>query len=895
MADTGIDRIAADNTDTAIVTPKGEIRVSVRSLVEFILRHGDIDNRHNGAPENAMQEGSRIHRMIQKRMGADYEAEVFLRYTYPTDKYVLTVEGRADGIIDNSDGIVIDEIKGTYRDLSKMKEPAPLHVAQAKCYAYMYGLQRECRELRVRMTYCNIESEELRYFYIDYAFDELAAWFEELILSYRKWADYTWEWKELRQHSIEVLDFPFDYREGQKELVTHVYSTIYHQKKLFLEAPTGIGKTISTIFPSVKAMGKGMGEKIFYLTAKTITRTVAEDTFGILREKGLKFKSVILTAKEKICFMEETECNPESCPYAKGHYDRINEAMYALLTKEESFTREKIEEYAIRYQVCPFEFCLDMSVFADGIICDYNYLFDPHVYLKRFFGEGNGGDYLFLIDEAHNLLERGREMYSASLLKEDFMELKRKIKQTVVSELSESQNKSQVSGQMTLDMTDSSLTASESKEMENTDLKESGDMMYDNEDTVYFSRKKKRHLYGKSLLVREGYGELMIQQLEACNKELLDLKRECENYVLVDDIDAFTNRLLRLYAIMSDYLEEQEEIKLPVREDILDFYFDVGHFLETYEVVDENYVKYTQLGEDGTFMIKLFCVNPRENLKECMMRGRSSILFSATFLPIQYYKELLGGEPEDYEVYAKSIFNPEKRALFIANDVTSKYTRRSEDEYYRIARYIDEIVRMRNGNYMVFCPSYSFLHTVYDIYLECFAGEDKECIIQQDYMNEEEREAFLNRFRGNECCDLGASINMNIEEEDESTLIGFCIMGGIFGEGIDLKNDSLIGAVIVGTGLPQVCNEREILKGYFDENGSNGFDYAYRYPGMNKVLQAAGRVIRTADDLGIVALLDERFLQFYYRKMFPREWNNFETVSVDTIAKRVEKFWDSWL
>lgn len=895
MADTGIDRIAADNTDTAIVTPKGEIRVSVRNLVEFILRHGDIDNRHNGAPENAMQEGSRIHRMIQKRMGADYEAEVFLRYTYPTDKYVLTVEGRADGIIDNSDGIVIDEIKGTYRDLSKMKEPAPLHVAQAKCYAYMYGLQRECRELRVRMTYCNIESEELRYFYLDYAFDELAAWFEELILSYRKWADYTWEWKELRQHSIEALDFPFDYREGQKELVTHVYSTIYHQKKLFLEAPTGVGKTISTIFPSVKAMGKGMGEKIFYLTAKTITRTVAEDTFGILREKGLKFKSVILTAKEKICFMEETECNPDNCPYAKGHYDRINEAMYALLTKEESFTREKIEEYAIRYQVCPFEFCLDMSLFADGIICDYNYLFDPHVYLKRFFGEGNGGDYLFLIDEAHNLLERGREMYSASLLKEDFMELKRAIKQTVVSELSESQNKSQVSGQMTLDMTDSSLTASESKEMENTGLKESGNMMDDNEDTVYFSRKKKRHPDGKSLLVREGYGELMIQQLEACNKELLGLKRECENYVLVDDIDGFTNRLLRLYAIMGDYLEEQEEIKLPVREDILDFYFDVGHFLETYEVVDENYVKYTQLGEDGTFMIKLFCVNPRENLKECMMRGRSSILFSATFLPIQYYKELLGGEPEDYEVYAKSIFNPEKRALFIANDVTSKYTRRSEDEYHRIARYIDEIVRMRHGNYMVFCPSYSFLHTVYDIYVECFAGEDKECIIQQDYMNEEEREAFLNRFRGNEHCDLEASINMEIEEEEESTLIGFCIMGGIFGEGIDLKNDSLIGAVIVGTGLPQVCNEREILKGYFDENGSSGFDYAYRYPGMNKVLQAAGRVIRTADDLGIVALLDERFLQFYYRKMFPREWDNFETVSVDTVAKRVEKFWDSWL
>ncbi|MCD7836362.1 MAG: ATP-dependent DNA helicase [Lachnospiraceae bacterium] len=867
MPDKETEPVITDNIDTHIALPKGEIRVSVRNLVEFILRHGDIDSRRGAAPENAMQEGSRIHRMIQKRMGSDYNAEVFLRYTCPTDRYVLTVEGRADGIIDNSDGIVIDEIKGTYRDLVKVNEPAPLHVAQAKCYAYMYGLRRDCTEIRVRITYCNIESEEIKYFYLDYTFDELAEWFDRLIADYRRWADYTWDWKELRQRTISELEFPFEYREGQRELVSHVYSTIYHKKKLFLEAPTGVGKTISTIFPAIKAMGMGMGDKIFYLTAKTITREVAEDTLGILRSRGLKFKSVILTAREKLCFMEETECNPEGCPYAKGHYDRVNTAMYELLTGEECFTRERIEEYAIKYKVCPFELCLDMSLFADGVICDYNYLFDPHVYLKRFFGDGSSGDYLFLIDEAHNLLERGRKMYSASLVREEFMELKRQLKQTVVSELSEGRKKSQIEGQMTFDMTNMSLTESEIVKTGNAG--------------------------GKSLLVREGYGELMIQQLEACSRELLALKRENEGCVLAESIDGFTNRLLRLYATMGDYLGGQEEAKLPVRDAVLDLYFDVAHFLETYETVDENYVKYTQLREDGTFMLKLFCVNPAKRLRECMLRGRSTILFSATFLPIQYYKELLGGEPEDYEVYAKSVFNPEKRALFIANDVTSKYTRRSEDEYYRIARYIDEIVSMRQGNYMVFCPSYSFLHRVYNIYMDCFAGGDRECIIQQDSMSEEEREAFLNRFRGNEDCHPENLINMEIEEEDY-TLIGFCVMGGIFAEGIDLKNDSLIGAIIVGTGLPQVCNEREILKAYFDQRGSSGFDYAYRYPGMIKVLQAAGRVIRTADDVGIVALLDERFLQYYYRKMLPREWNYFETVSIDTIAERVEKFWDSW-
>ncbi|MCM1552080.1 MAG: ATP-dependent DNA helicase [Butyrivibrio sp.] len=913
--------------------PPGEVRISVRALVEFLLRQGDIDNRHQASPENAMQEGSRIHRMIQRRMGADYQAEVGLRYTFPTENYTLVVEGRADGIIDNAQGVTVDEIKGTYRELSHMKEPVPVHVAQAKCYAYIYSLQKELQEIRVRMTYCNIETEDIRYFYEDYTFPQLERWFLGLIGDYRKWSDYTWEWRRVRQRSIEGLEFPFPYREGQRELVSYVYQTIYHKRKLFLEAPTGVGKTISTIFPAVKAMGKGMGDRmgdrLFYLTAKTITRTVADDTLEILRGKGLRFKSVILTAKEKICFMGHTECNPDSCPYAKGHYDRINEAMYALLTAEERFSREVIEEYAVQYQVCPFEFCLDMSLFADAIIGDYNYLFDPHVYLKRFFAEGAAGNYLFLIDEAHNLVERGREMYSASLLKEDFLELKREIQQTIMSELEGKNRSNQVSGQMTLDMTGMSqdkagnlvsasltdvssgglfgisdqVSATESDEASATTPLEVSDA--DTDEAFGKAGKSSAKASGKSaktsakrgghsILVRQGYGEKLKHRLDACNKQLLELKRECESSRQVEEIDGFVNALMRLYSTMSDYLEEQGEAALPVRERILDFYFEVSHFLNIYERVDEHYIKYTQMQEDGSFLLKLFCVNPRENLKECMARGRSSILFSATLLPIQYYKELLGGEPEDYEVYAKSVFNPEKRGLFIANDVTSKYSRRSDEEYYRIARYVDEIVRNRHGNYMVFCPSYSFMQKIYALYEEHFATEEKECIIQQDSMSEEDREAFLDRFRGNSDLDLQQEIHMDIEVEDH-TLIGFCVLGGIFGEGIDLKNDSLIGAIIVGTGIPQVCYERELLKKFFDEREENGFDYAYRYPGMNKVLQAAGRVIRTVEDVGIIALLDERFLQMSTRRLFPREWESFETVSVDGIAKRVERFWDSWL
>lgn len=825
-----------------------EIRISVRELVEFILRGGDIDNRHHASPDHAMQEGGRIHRMIQRRMGSEYQAEVFLRYTHPAGDYCLVLEGRADGIIDKPESVTVDEIKGTYRELSYMKEPVPVHLAQAKVYAAMFlrGLcHRELREIHVQMTYCHLETEEIRYFQYRFDVKEISEWFDDLIQSYLKWSDYRFQWKRQRDDSIRRLEFPFPYREGQRELVKYVYQTIYHGKKLFLEAPTGVGKTISTVFPAVKAMERGMGQKLFYLTAKTITRTVADNTFALLREKGLQFKSVILTAKEKTCFMEETECNPEYCPYAKGHYDRVNDAMYALLTHEESFGRELVERYAREYRVCPFELCLDMSLFADGIICDYNYLFDPHVYLKRFFSEGVKGEYLFLIDEAHNLLERGREMYSAALVKEDLLALKNSL-----LKLQEAQG----------------------------------------------GRKRpEENIPGRSVLVSRGFAARLIRQLENCNKEMLALKRECEQCRVVEQIDSLTALLLHLQGTIESYLEEQEETALPQREEILEFYFNLTHFLEIYELLDEKYIKYTQLREDGSFMLKLFCVDPSGNLRECMKRGRSSILFSATFLPIQYYKSLLGAEESDYEVYANSVFNPEKRALFIAEDVTSKYTRRSEEEFHRIAAYIDETVKNRHGNYMVFFPSYAFMREIFARYTEHFADDTKECILQSEYMSEGDRESFLARFEGNEDCDLEESIQMEIEMEEERTLIAFCVMGGIFSEGIDLKEDSLIGAIIVGTGLPQVCYERELLKRYFDECGQSGFDYAYRYPGMNKVLQAAGRVIRTVEDVGIVVLLDERFLQYAYMRMFPREWANYQQVNLGSIAKRVERFWDSWL
>ncbi len=813
-----------------------EVYTSVRNLVEFILRSGDIDNRKAAAPDTAMQEGGRIHRMLQKRMGSDYRAEVTLRYVYSTPDYDIIVEGRADGIIgeftadrisekDIVDTVVIDEIKGTYKDIDKIKEPVPVHLAQAKCYAFIYAEQNHLSTIRVRMTYCNMDTEEIRYFFSDYTFAELSEWFEELMQSYRKWADYEFAWKKLRQQSVKELQFPFVYRAGQKELVSYVYQTIYHKRKLFIEAPTGVGKTISTVFPSVKAMGENLAEKLFYLTAKTITRTVAEEAFSILREKGLKFKTVILTARDKICFLEEPECNPVSCPYAKGHFDRVNDAIYDMLTHEVSFTRELIEEYAEKHRVCPFEMCLDMSLFADGVICDYNYVFDPHVYLRRFFAEGIRREYIFLVDEAHNLVDRGREMYSAVLKKEDFLELKKVVK-----------------------------------------------------------------LYDKK----------MGSALERCNRQLLIYKKECETWKVQENIDGFILAVNRLAGLMEKFLEDHDDS--PVRQAVLEFYFEISHFLLIYDKLNDKYVIYTEPGEDGNFRIKLFCVDPSENLQECMMRGRSSILFSATLLPIQYYKSLLGGTEEDYEVYANSVFDTEKRGLFIGSDITSKYTRRSREEYFRAASYIKEITAKRRGNYLIFFPSHAFLKQVYEIYCEAFLDDEREeCLVQGEYMKEGEREEFLRRFSGvaketrpavTDKNSVKSSAEMGIRME--KSLLGFCVMGGIFSEGIDLKHDSLIGAVIVGTGLPQVCNEREIMRQYFDGEEQNGFSYAYQYPGMNKVLQAAGRVIRTVEDVGIVALLDERFLQRSYQKLFPREWEHYRATTCERIAEDVEKFWERW-
>lgn len=790
------------------------IRISVRTLVEFVMRSGDLDNRTSTAMEReAMLAGGRMHRKIQKQMGSNYEAEVGLKTKVTLavsqeetdnhtvdfeDEIEIIVEGRADGIIKEDEAVMIDEIKGMYQDVAKFEDAFPVYKAQAICYAYMYVQNNELDSAWIQMTYCNLDTEEIKRFRYYYNADQLKQQFMEYINEYGKWAKFLYLHRRERKASIQGMEFPFAYRKGQRDIVVSVYRSIIRQTRLFIQAPTGIGKTISVLFPAVKAVGEGYGDKIFYLTAKTITRAVAEESFQVMRKNGMKLSSVTITAKEKLCVIPEMDCNPISCPRAKGHFDRVNHAVFDLITNKTEASREVILAYAQKHNVCPFEMCLDVSTWMDAIICDYNYVFDPNIRLQRYFAETTTGEYLFFIDEAHNLVERAREMYSAVLIKETFLEAKRRMKASVT----------------------------------------------------------------------------LIKKLDRCNRIMLQLKRECDTWKQLEEGEGIGALVLAVETLFGE-LQKWEESHPEYRRSKEDseFFFSLRNFLAAYDRMDENYRVYTQHLEEGRFVVKILCVNPAKEIRACLDQGMSSVFFSATMLPIRYYKQLLSGEQNDYAIYAHSPFDTTKRLLLIGNDVTSRYSRRVRTEYQKIVQYIASIAGAKHGNYLVFFPSYGYMMDVLSIIEQQTLVYEYQ--VQKNSMTEHEREQFLEAFT----------------EQNEKSFVGFCVSGGIFSEGIDLKGKRLIGVIMIGASLPQVCAEREILKRFYEEKEMDGFAYAYRYPAMNKVMQAAGRLIRTEQDYGVIALLDDRFLREEYISQFPIEWADYEVTSLHHVSEKLRQFW----
>ncbi|HOK62574.1 MAG TPA: helicase C-terminal domain-containing protein [Soehngenia sp.] len=771
------------------------IRLSVRNLIETTLRSGDIDNRFMST--SRALEGTLAHQKIQSSYKKGDLKEVTLSIHLEYKGFIFEIDGRADGIIFDEENVIIDEIKTTTRNLENLEEEISiLHLAQALCYAFIYQSENNLEQIMLSITYFNIENESMKKIMKKFSRVEVENFFYSLLDKYIIFAQLVEDWKLKRNNSIKKIEFPFKkYRKGQRELAIGVYTAIKDQKRLFVKAPTGIGKTMSTIFPSLKALEKFELEKIFYLTAKTLTQEAPVNSIKMLMKNGLSLKTSILTSKERICLNEEVKCNPIDCPYAKGHYDRVNDAIIDIFNNYDLFTYDVMIEYSRKHQVCPFEYQLDLSLYADMIICDYNYAFDPQVYLRRFF-EFNNGENIFLIDEAHNLIDRAREMYSASI---------------------------------------------NTSELQNT-------LRILNENGVKKTNDLKKIIEKIKTRANEAISNGIFFQTEE-----------------VDDIYWPISKTL---ATLEKFLIEKKDAE---GYDIcLDTYFTLNSFLKISEYFGDNYVvKFDAGNEDYT--LTLYCLDASKFIKNITGENRANVYFSATLTPINYFRDLLGSDKDDYHMILKSPFDKDNLLILINGYTSTRYKDRSKT-YSDIAKAIYDFSNAKEGNYIVFFPSYAYLNAVY----EQFKGEHPEIytIKEESNLTKLQREEFLNEF------------------SNKGRLISFCVLGGSFSEGIDLVGDKLIGAIIVGVGMPQISRERDILKGYFELNYNRGFDYAYTFPGMNKVMQAVGRVIRTENDKGAILLIDDRYLTNKYTSLMPSEWSNHKRIrSNEEMLLALNKFW----
>lgn len=750
-------------------------RISIKNLIEVVKRSGDIDNRRTS--EHTALEGARIHRMLQKEAGDNYQAEVYLSYQTTLNDQPFVIDGRADGLIINDNQYMIDEIKTSEIPFEQIKaNTLNMYWYQAMCYGFIVCVEHDLKQIDIQLTYYQTIDKEVTKTVKSFAFDELKEFVDGLLNEHAKWHKFVLDWNGIRNESLKTIDFPYPkYRQGQKELSIAVYKSIYAKKKLYVEAPTGVGKTISTLFPTLKAMSQGLSSKIFYLTAKTITRSVVVDAIKQFKKQDLKLKAIVIYAKDKICFLDERNCNPEACVYAADYYDKLNHCLYDLINHNDVIDLDIITKYAMQYQVCPFELTLDASVFMDLIICDYNYLFDPNVYLKRFF-ENKKNDYTFLIDEAHNLVNRSREMYSAIINLDSFNKAKVIVK----------------------------------------------------EDRSVLSR------LNKVIIIIKDLAKAQEQVMQAYQHPFDDL----------------TYALFNLSEYLSLWLiNHQDNQDLDV---VLDLYFLILKYLKISDLYDESYVNYLEMKRD--IIIKQYCIDPHDNLANMLEKGRSSILFSATFTPLEYYKNILGGSVDDLEYLTSSPFDVNNQKMIIHKNILTTYDQR-EGSASELVKTLKEYLQSKKGNYMFFFPSYKYLNDIYDLFIE----EDIEDyqILKQDFeMSEQDREKFLENFY-----------------HDNKDVVAFCVMGGIFSEGIDLKGKALIGVAVISVGLPMINFEQDLIKDYYDAKNNNGFLYAYMIPGMNKVIQSAGRVIRDLDDKGSVLLLDRRFSQKSYASLMPKHWH----------------------
>ncbi|WP_300411193.1 ATP-dependent DNA helicase [Lagierella sp.] len=751
-----------------------DFKLSVRGLIEFVMRSGDIDSSFTDT--GRLREGQKIHSKLQKEYGEFYEKEVYLKNETFHKELLFKVEGRADGIYRKGNEVLIDEIKTTTRPLNQLEyNTNPLHWSQAKCYGYFYAIKEGLDNIDIQLTYYNVDEKDIKRIIKNFSFSQLEEFYLNLLDLYLDFSIMIVNFRKNRDEHINSLPFPFPvYRKGQRELAVAVYNVLKSETRLFVEAPTGIGKTMSTVFPSIKAIGNKLTDKVFYLTARTTTKNEANKAVLRLMDRGLLLKTLTITAKEKICINDEVKCNPKDCPFAKGHYDRVNDAIFDIYENEDVLNMETIVSYSKKHKVCPMEFQLDMANFSDLIICDYNYCFDPTVYLRRFF-EGSVEKYTFLVDEAHNLVDRGRRMYSEEI---------------------------------SLNMIEE--TAS----------------LFD----------EKHHRIQKKMFEIANY-------LKTYKSMLSDRGEYVEKNL---DEDFITKLNITLRAI-ERFLVEFKDASYYDR--VLETYFELRRFFKISDYYSKNYVTVVK-EEDLDIKMKFLCLDTSPIFKDILKRAESTVFFSATLSPMDFYVDVFGCKTSTYyRLKLPSPFDPNNFKVGIA-PISTRYLDRIKN--YDIITKVLEKYTNRPGNYLLFFPSYKFMMEVFDR----FNKKDRNLILQEKGMTEMEREAFLSRFTF------------------DSNITGFVVLGGVFSEGIDLAGSRLKGVGIVSVGLPGISLERDLIKKYYDENDKIGFEYAYIYPGMNKVSQGGGRVIRTAQDIGDCLLIDDRFLKYPYKNLIPRHWKN---------------------
>ncbi|MCT8139169.1 ATP-dependent DNA helicase [Anaerobacillus sp. CMMVII] len=641
-------------------------------------------------------------------------------------------------------------------------------------------------QIDIHLVYASRQNTDTVTFKQSYTKEDLDFFIEELLADYLKFQEILFDQRTARQVSIPALSFPFSsYRNRQRDLVKAVYKTISEKKRLFAKASTGIGKTISTIFPAVKAVGEGKAERILYVTAKTITRQVAEEAFQLLNTKGLVWRTVTITAKEKVCFQDEVNCSKDHCSYSDGYYDRLKEGLKDILTKEQIVDRQTIESYAKKHSLCPFEFSLDVALHADAVICDYNYFFDPRVKMQRW--SELHKDTVLLIDEAHNLVDRARAMYSASVAKSSFLEVSRLVKG------------------------------------------------------------KNQELYQQTKKVNDLLLEWKKELLEKNQFDFLELPEH-----VVSVVEDFLDLGDRWLSTSGNHLEDYYG-------SVKDLFYEAQAFCRVASLYDDHFRTMVTV-QKSEVQVKLLCLDPSRLIRSATKKTKATIFFSATLHPLGYFQTVLGGEDVDYFQDIPSPFD-EKNVEVLVSPISTKYNDRPSS-VEKIISVIKEQLHQRTGNFLVFFPSYEYLSQVLAEYQDDAMDANVELFVQEQMMTEEEREGFLAKFQP-----LLTGVR-----------IGFAVLGGIFAEGVDLRGDRLNGVCIVGVGLPRISDEQDIMKQFYSSQGYNGFDFAYVYPGMNKVQQAGGRLIRSEEDEGVIILMDDRYLSPKYRNLLPSEWRNFRRI-----------------